>query len=891
MSGAVAKGGATSWNAVARAGAACALVGAVLAARGSEWRTIDAVLRRRGLEVIAGSVAWVDAPGVRSRRALMLARTRGGASDVYVATARTGGGDRIIALRDVSNLTRSPDGDEASLVVRSPYAAYVTRAGGRAVAFTLLDTRGEPGDPGADRAARLRLAVTRWQQTGRARGYGSERFQLARPVADLRLAFVGNSLVARGDGRAMSVDLRSHHVVDGADGLEEREHQSAPPDNWITWAVDVVRRIPWIGSSPIAWAEHWASRAQHVVARARTAALGDTTQRDVVEDLADILHARNGEALEGRVVGWPPAAIHGTVQPVLAHEGEWAPLGDGDDPFVQRNPHAPAPMAVTFVRTDPLRRDSRVYIALWDPRQVELHVAPGSEEPMGATGETGTGAIPRDAATMSRLVGGFNGAFQAIHGEFGVYGEGTVLLPAKPYAATIALLADGNTGFGTWPPTLRGIPDDIVEFRQNLTPMIDEGVFNPWNRRFWGGIWGRSNQDDQDTARSGICMTREGFVGYFWGHALTPQGLADAMLGARCRYGVHLDMNGANTGFEMYRVERTSEMRPLGRALVANYEAEGSISGLPDLRFRARRLVRRMSEPLPRYIRRDPRDFFYLLLRPTLPGPALAATLAPPQAGEGDWHVAGLGDWSFPWPLARTRIRPDEHAPDRWVNLVRVDARRVRLAPPESEGAVVARFVSGALASQAQLRIGMSEGAAGPRWTIGTAGDGIAVERLAPGATVQRGACVDRDGYLVLAVTDRAMPDLIAHALARANCQSVTVSPGTAALALPSGAGVAGETLPRDATPLLALVEREFPLARRMFPEVTPVGTAVWLPAQRRQVRYTYNPGGGYTMRVHLVGQAPFVLPMRGLPQRRADAGVAGSAGGTPGGSGTPGTP
>ena len=77
---------------------------------------------------------------------------------------------------------------------------------------------------------------------------------------------------------------------------------------------------------------------------------------------------------------------------------------------------------------------------------------------MGATGETGSGAIPRDEATMSRLVGGFNGAFQGLHGEYGVYGEGALLLPPKPYAATVALLADGSTAFGTWPAEQRDDP-------------------------------------------------------------------------------------------------------------------------------------------------------------------------------------------------------------------------------------------------------------------------------------------------------------------------------------------------------------------------------------------------------------------------------------------------
>ena len=51
-------------------------------------------------------------------------------------------------------------------------------------------------------------------------------------------------------------------------------------------------------------------------------------------------------------------------------------------------------------------------------------------------------------------------------------------------------------------------------------------------------------------------MTREGFVAYFWGDHATPESLVGALRAARCRYAIHLDMNGANTGFELYRVGR-----------------------------------------------------------------------------------------------------------------------------------------------------------------------------------------------------------------------------------------------------------------------------------------------------------------------------------------------
>ena len=54
---------------------------------------------------------------------------------------------------------------------------------------------------------------------------------------------------------------------------------------------------------------------------------------------------------------------------------------------------------------------------------------------------------------------------------------------------------------------------------------------------------------------------------------------------------------------------------------------------MPGYAFRARKLVRNMPHRAPRYIQRNPRDFFYLTLRPVLPGPALSSGEALSTAG------------------------------------------------------------------------------------------------------------------------------------------------------------------------------------------------------------------------------------------------------------------
>ena len=125
-------------------------------------------------------------------------------------------------------------------------------------------------------------------------------------------------------------------------------------------------------------------------------------------------------------------------------------------------------------------------MTLWDPRQVALHMEAGTVEPISATGEHGSGLIPRVPEVMEHVVAAFNGGFQAQHGEYGMQANGIEYLPPKPYAATVVELRDGSNGFGAWPDSA-AVPDDVIGMRQNLTALVENGKFNPWGRTWWGG--------------------------------------------------------------------------------------------------------------------------------------------------------------------------------------------------------------------------------------------------------------------------------------------------------------------------------------------------------------------------------------------------------------------
>jgi len=110
------------------------------------------------------------------------------------------------------------------------------------------------------------------------------------------------------------------------------------------------------------------------------------------------------------------------------------------------------------------------------------------------------------------------------------------------------------------------------------------------------------------------------------------------MIQSRCVRSMHLDMNNPHCGFEFFRpIAPGAEPPPLPRRPRRGSEYDGRFERTEGWRLRARRGVRSMGMPFPRYSGRDGRDFFYLLLRPTLPGPHLTV--------EGGARLVGIGEW------------------------------------------------------------------------------------------------------------------------------------------------------------------------------------------------------------------------------------------------------
>lgn len=846
---------------------------------GDERAGLATALSARGLPARAADVAFLTEPnaGLGARLAFALARPgRDEPRDLYLVCARVAPNGRVLALDDVTNVSRSIGADEASLVVRPPFAAYATVTEAGVVAVTLLDTRGEDAQltRGWSGAWKLANRVTNYQDTGLARGVDRRRWDLARPAVRAALSFDdAGRLVAEleGTGRLVLSPER-HRAVEGDALAELREEVKAEP-GFIGWAVDSVRSISWVGPKPIEWLEH---RTFGLIDRGRrlAEAVAPTSRAETARELREQLGVApppaNGRGTDltsaaHPELGWPPPNLRPVLRDHIDGEGVWVEVPPG--PFTPRNPGAPPVFYTTFIRPDADRAYSRAFMTVWDPRQVEWNVRAGTREPEDETGVAGDGQVPRDRRTLLRFAGGFNGGFQALHGEYGMGQDGRVLLPAKPWSATVARLRGGRIAFGTWPSTKpeggQGgvgvpLPPDVESYRQNMTVLVQDGQVDPYRRPWWGTA-PEGSVDPAYTVRTGLCLTEEKFVVYFWGLSLSHLALAEAMRAAHCSYGLHLDMNPGHSGFEYYRVTEKGREPPLEHPLERNQEAEGDVSGVPGLFFRARRMVRGMGHMnFPRYIRRDPRDFMYLLLKPVLPGEDLPA-LSPPQDGEGRWVTKGLPTTGFPYQFARTFVRPDAAHPEAVVRIAKVDPRRVRLdAAPGATGAGAASL--GALVPAAAprasdpLALTLDAGRfsiAEPRPDTRALVTGIATD-AAP-ATCRMAAGVDDDGILVWA--EGAEPAVLARALALAGAVGPTLAAcgGDAHLEFHFGEGRVGRLDEGATSPTPAFAARLYPddtpAASRLFPETPIVPPLVWFNQQKVRIRYFHelqpiNPAG-----------------------------------------------
>jgi hypothetical protein len=841
------------------------------ASEGTLERSLAAVLARDDIRVTDGTVVWLrdDVGVLGTRPAVFLAHEAvngaEAADDLYYSDVRPGLNGAAIYVSFTTDITRSAGAAEEQLVRAGDFVAFLSRAAGDVEAITVLDLRGEPASytEGWTWLQRQQNAITNLEETGRRAGFGRTRYALRAPTSDVTLTADGDRFVVTlaGGGRVVIDPAAADAPTEGGDLVDTQPTLKGVPGG-VAWVVDTVRNLPFVGPAPIEWLESRVFALTDWWQRTRYEYMGpDASDDDAVADLGVVEEPATEEAREERralltaaaaEIGFPPAAMTPILEDPPRGEGEWIAIVD--DPFVNQYPGAPPAFASSFLRTDPERPYTRVFVTMWDPRQVQLRMVPGTQEPESATGQRGDGYIDRDATTTRLVVGAFDGGFQAMHGEFGMMAEGQVYLPPKPWAATVAVYDDGRVGMGSWPgPNWRGdydetaaiaqIPENVFEYRQNLTSMVEDGTFNPWQRWWWGAA-PQTSSEQTFTHRSGLCVTREGFMAFFWGESLSADTLGAAMISARCARAMHLDMNSTHTGLELYRPYADAPS-PFDAPLPAvtdvhhAYEYDGEFPGARGYHLRARRAVRSMQMRFPRYVEHDPRDFFYLTLRPTLPGPALIDA----TETEGHFSVAGLPHAGWPYAFARTQAGSGESA--AWV--VRIDPRRAVPDAVRQErhqetlaGFTAAGPSAGGVALFAH-RDAHGATAVGHRFAVGMPREGDQVilrgRPLAQLPTAGAAIGVDRDGFLVYV---EGAGDLTAVMTRAGVSDALALDGPRLALVGDGGVGVApdGETPRALASGAPTFLAEEAPAAEVMFPDTQPMPYARWRHLQDSRVRY-----------------------------------------------------
>ena len=817
-------------------------------------RSLVEALRAQGLGsnpeqvlfVPARAPIWASYFPVEHERALVRAARPREPADVYLVEATRSRGGRLLDIDAVYNLTDTSAADEHRLTVRGERAAWLIANEGIVSSVQYADLHGEPPPRGREWTPlrRLQNAITNLQETGQSAGVVRKSFRLEPQAFKVRLELSDHGLTIDADARRIVIPSEGP-ALEGADYVRDQTPVKARPGNFATWAVDRVRASPWFGDDNLAFVKAVAFEGVDQLEQIVSTVTGDDGAAAVAEDLGALYSAPEAAATDPET-GWPPPAMEPMLDPPLKGEGQWVSLEN--DPYVPKNVGAPSPFVFSFIRSDRKRIYSQVYITLWDPRQVELDMMSGTVEPKSATGETGPGMVPRTPRVLSRLVGAFNGGFQAVHGEFGMMSNGVVYLPPKPYGATVAKLGDGSTAFGTWPEQ-SPIPHDVVSLRQNMTALIAGDAINPYKRHWWGGVppgW----TEESRTVRSAVCGTRDGFVGYFYGASVDPDVLALAMQRARCRYGVHLDMNPGHTGFEFYRLGQSGTLPIPKRPLEEVWQARGSVPNAPGWEFMSRRMIKFMAlMNFPRYVNVEARDFFYLTLRHLLPGEPAPTVFAEREDGEGAWRMQGLPQYGWPHAVATTNVRPDVQRPATRAGLIKIDPKLVRV---ERAGDVDPQRI-------VEFRLAIAKGSSA-LWLSDTLGFSIGPTPSEPSATkitagmpkgapdaqrAQAAVGIDDAGMLIYArITEGPDPRrdgaLLQQLLERLRCSEVLL------LARPLGASLGDRSLGDKSahdegpsspasTSRVTLIRAEGPGLRSIFPNTPVVGPKTWAPLQQRR--------------------------------------------------------
>lgn len=535
---------------------------------------------------------------VFGRPVLFTARHAAERRDVFRAFVRLAPSGAPLGVRGVRNLTETRLADELGLSASGNLALYATEQAGRIGSFTALALDGASSDRKLGPFEWVRTTISRYLIEGDTQGLGRTDLLLAESSSSADVTERGPHFAFRLEKVEFSLSrqtLREPNPRLDAATLAHVSvvHREFEPTSSLQWAADSLRTV--MGPGPVAWLE---GRVFSTLDRLHrwTRSSGDFHVAPRPAATHSNGAAPTSVSVDPATRAWPPVALEPRLTPARPGEGQWLawsadflPEEGRREPYFYR----------TFLHPDATRPYAELVFVAIDTRRLELGMRAGYEDPHPETGPPGSGHIPDDSSVFSRITATFNGAFKAVHGPFGMQAEGRLLVPPHPKAATVRVDGDGRIGFGDWPALDDGravAPSDLlglVEFRQNLDPLVAVGQANPKGRSVWGDhLYGSLVPAE----RSALCTTAAGVLFYAWSPEISAEALADALLHVGCSYALHLDMNPGHCTFALNAVQSFQPLHASGVVL--------------DTRMRVN---------ANRYLRWSPQDFFYLAERTALP--------------------------------------------------------------------------------------------------------------------------------------------------------------------------------------------------------------------------------------------------------------------------------
>jgi hypothetical protein len=197
---------------------------------------------------------------------------------------------------------------------------------------------------------------------------------------------------------------------------------------------------------------------------------------------------------------------------------------------------------VTDTRTLHLPDGDQVTLVRWHAGTYRIDLHFGSEDPPSSG--LSIPAVAGDAISAAErpvLLGAFNGGFYTSTGSGGFEADGIVAKPLVPGDASIVVDSAGQVQIGEWDRTVPIPGTHVVSVRQNLQPLVSDGVASPVIDDI--AAWGATLGGGAVVARSAVGVDAAGDLVYAGSMAALPADLADALISVGVKQAMQLDIN------------------------------------------------------------------------------------------------------------------------------------------------------------------------------------------------------------------------------------------------------------------------------------------------------------------------------------------------------------